>query len=310
MSGTSDGVTTNFNGTLWSQQSYFDFLTQHSISWSGYYQQDPWALFYFQDTNTPQNLVHMHELDKFYDDLDNGNLNQFSFLQPQMNTHKTPPDWQHPDASVKEGERLIKSVYEALRNSSYWEKSALFITYDEHGGFYDHVTPPQVGVPSPDGIVATDGFTFNRLGIRVPMVVVSPWVEQGTVEHRARGPHVTSQYEHCSIIATCNKIFGISDQMTNRTAWAGTFEHLFTQMESPRTDCPEKLPELEPWTLDELREQWGKPLNDHLEIQIRFYCKFNKRNMKTCGRGIRNQLEASLFIERESNYFLQNLRGM
>ena len=85
-----------------------------------------------------------------------------------MNTHRSPPDWQHPDASVQEGERLIKSVYEALRNSSYWEKSVLIITYDEHGGFYDHVTPPQEGIPSPDGVVAPDGFTFNRLGIRIP----------------------------------------------------------------------------------------------------------------------------------------------
>lgn len=85
-----------------------------------------------------------------------------------MNTHKTPPNWQHPDASVKEGERFIKAVYEAIRNSPYWEQTAFLITYDEHGGFYDHVTPPQHGIPSPDGIVASDGFQFNRLGIRIP----------------------------------------------------------------------------------------------------------------------------------------------
>lgn len=85
-----------------------------------------------------------------------------------MNTHKNPPNWQHPDASVKEGERFLKSIYESFRNSSYWEDSVLVITYDEPGGFFDHVTPPQEGIPSPDGIIAPDGFAFNRLGIRVP----------------------------------------------------------------------------------------------------------------------------------------------
>lgn len=69
MSGTSDGQVENFNGTLWSQQSYFDFLTEHDISWSGYYQEDPWALFYFEDTNTPRNSIHMHEMDQFFSDI-------------------------------------------------------------------------------------------------------------------------------------------------------------------------------------------------------------------------------------------------
>ena len=69
MSGTSDGVDTNFNGTLWSQQSYFNFLSQHNISWNGYYQIDPWALFYFEDTNTPEASLHMHEIEQFFYDL-------------------------------------------------------------------------------------------------------------------------------------------------------------------------------------------------------------------------------------------------
>jgi len=307
MSGTSDGQTDNFNGTLWSQQSYFDFLGEHSITWSGYYQKDPWALFYFEDTNTPANSVHMREMKHFFEDLQQENLQQFSFLQPQMLTHLTPPNWQHPDASVKEGERLIKSVYEAIRNSTYWEKVAFIITYDEHGGFYDHVTPPQVGIPSPDGIVASDGFTFDRLGIRVPVVLISPWVQKGFVEHRARGPKLSSEYDHTSIIATCNKIFNITDQMTDRTAWAGTFEHLFSQTDQPRKDCPMKLPDIEPWTTEDLANQWVKPLNEHMQIQIQFYCIHNNHNLETCGKSIKNQLQASLFLERESKIFLAKL---
>jgi hypothetical protein len=69
MSGTSDGVVTNFNGTLWGQQSYFDFLTQHNVTWRGYYQVDPWALWYFQDVNTPENSKNLLPLRQFYKDL-------------------------------------------------------------------------------------------------------------------------------------------------------------------------------------------------------------------------------------------------
>lgn len=95
--------------------------------------------------------------------------------------------------------------------------------------------------------------------------------------------------------------------MTARSSWAGTFEHLFTQMDSPRTDCPTKLVDLEPWTLQDLHNQWKKPLNDHLRIQINFYCIHNNRDLETCGKNISNQLEASLFIEKEVAFFLNNL---
>lgn len=56
----------------------------------------------------------------------------------------------------------MKQVYEAVRNGPLWEKTLLIITYDEHGGFYDHVAPPQTGVPSPDGIDGANGFKFDR----------------------------------------------------------------------------------------------------------------------------------------------------
>lgn len=68
MSGTSMSVITNYNGTMWSQQSYFDYLREHNRTWAGYYQKDPWALFYFEDTNKPENSQHLFELDsKFWD---------------------------------------------------------------------------------------------------------------------------------------------------------------------------------------------------------------------------------------------------
>jgi hypothetical protein len=113
MSGTSTGVITNFNGTLWEQQSYFDYLQEHNRSFSGYYQDDLWALGYFKDLHEPKNSQHIHELDrKFFSDVAEGNLSDFIWLQPRMTTvsETSVPTWQHPDASIREGERLIKQV--------------------------------------------------------------------------------------------------------------------------------------------------------------------------------------------------------
>jgi phospholipase C len=140
MSGTSMGVVTNFNGTAWSQQSYMDYLRAQGRSIAGYYQHDVWALHYFEDLRKPENNQFIKEMAHFYEDLKGGNLANFVWLQPSMTTSASGqvPTWQHPDASVMEGERLIKNVYEALRASPMWSETAFIITYDEHGGFYDH----------------------------------------------------------------------------------------------------------------------------------------------------------------------------
>ncbi|KAL6654002.1 hypothetical protein ACP70R_007467 [Stipagrostis hirtigluma subsp. patula] len=155
-----------------------------------------------------------------------------------------PGNDDHPSHDVAHGQRLVKEVYEALRSGPQWHETLLVITYDEHGGFFDHVPTPVAGVPSPDGIVsaAPVSFAFDRLGVRVPALFVSPWIEPGTVVHRPSGPEPTSQYEHSSIPATVKKIFNLREFLTRRDAWAGTFESVLTR-DTPRADCPEKLPE-------------------------------------------------------------------
>ena len=85
----------------------------------------------------PENLQRVHHLDKFFADAASGSLQQFTWLQPRMTVQPdgSLPTWQHPEASVREGERLIKQVYEALRAGPGWERTLFLITYDEHGGF-------------------------------------------------------------------------------------------------------------------------------------------------------------------------------
>ncbi|OMP05684.1 Phosphoesterase [Corchorus olitorius] len=145
---------------------------------------------------------------------------------------------------IQEGQKFVKEVYEALRASPQWNEMLLVITYDEHGGFYDHVPTPTTGVPSPDDIVGPDPyyFKFDRLGVRVPTFFISPWIEPGTVIHGPSGPYPTSEYEHSSIPATVKTIFNLKEFLTKRDAWAGTFECVLTR-KTPRTDCPVTLPE-------------------------------------------------------------------
>ena len=107
---------------------------------------------------------------------------------------------------------MIKEVYEAVRAGPKWNETLLLITYDEHGGFYDHVTPPSA--PAPDEYVATNGFAFDRLGVRIPTVAVSPWIPKGTVVHDAlpgERPTETSAFDSTSILATANIILGLED---------------------------------------------------------------------------------------------------
>jgi phospholipase C len=78
-------------------------------------------------------------------------------------------------------ERFYKDIYEALRASPQWENLLFVITFDEHGGFYDHVPTPIKNVPPPDDQPSwpSKNFSFDRLGIRVPTLLISPWIKKG-----------------------------------------------------------------------------------------------------------------------------------
>ena len=142
---------------------------------------------------------------------------------------------QHPLDDVTHGEQLIKAVYEAVRNSPIWENSLLIVTWDEHGGFYDHVVPPPA-IPPGDKIVTPGanqyGFTFAQYGPRVPAVVVSPRIPKNLIDHR--------RYDHSSVPATIEALFGLGP-LTQRDATANNVTPL-ASLTSPRTDTPTTLP--------------------------------------------------------------------
>ena len=159
-----------------------------------------------------------------------GNLPEYSFLEPNYKDDHGLACDQHPDNDVRAGDDFIGTVYNLLRASPAWNSSALLIVYDEHGGLYDHVPPPALPPESKDGNVDKDtGFKFDRLGVRVPAVLVSPWIPPGTVVNRT--------FEHAAIPATVTNFF-ITDQYqprTERERLTDTFLDLLS-LEVPRTD--------------------------------------------------------------------------
>jgi hypothetical protein len=167
---------------------------------------------------------------------------QFVFIEPRYGAHgfdvTGPGDFtcgnsMHPLDDVTRGERLVKDVYEAIRNSPHWERSMLLIVFDEHGGFYDHVPPP-AAIPPGDTMTESyieHHFQYDQLGVRVPAIIVSPLVPRGVIDH--------TQYDHTSMLASVERLFGLKP-LTKRDAAAHDFLHLFS-LGVPRTDTPAAL---------------------------------------------------------------------
>jgi phospholipase C len=174
---------------------------------------------------------------KFAGDLQATFPYNYVFIEPSyalLNDYKGSTS-QHPLDDIRLGEGLIKATYEALRNSPAWEKSVLIITWDEHGGFFDHVAPPEAVAPgdtAPRAAHNKFGFTFERYGPRVPAVVISPWIPKNIIDHRL--------YDHSSIPATVENLFGL-DPLTARDRAASSVLSLLS-LEEARDDTPTSLP--------------------------------------------------------------------
>jgi phospholipase C len=191
----------------------------------------------------------------------------YNFIEPNygnpLNTSGVVSDFsdgesQHPVGAVHRGEALIRKVYQWLRQSPIWEESALIITYDEHGGFFDHVPPPRAVPPGDSPMPGAKNkvqFKYGRYGVRVPAVVISPLIPKGVVDHTV--------YDHTSVLKTVEKRLSVPP-LTQRDKNANDLAHLFT-LEAPRNCLP--LPK-EPNVPDtahffELSERLGMELAIH-----------------------------------------------
>ena len=192
----------------------------------------------------PKLVQHISPFSQFLADCQTGNLPAYSYITPRYSDAVTAAgaelaNDQHPDHNVLAGERLIATVYNAISaNRDVWGGTILVIVYSNHGGLYDHVAPTTT--VSPDGYLASGQdeskeaappFDFKRLGVRVPAVIVSPFIEAGAVDDTV--------YDHTSLIATARKLFlgaaWADSFLTERDRQANTFDRLLTRS-SPRTD--------------------------------------------------------------------------
>ncbi len=210
-------------------QSIFGLLSQHGISWAIYgYDTPPLTRHTFTDITTEAE-THFGLFPDFQSAASKGALAAFSFLEPSWGSTGNS---QHPNYDVALGEKLIYDVYTALRNGPAWGATLLVVTYDEHGGCYDHVPPP-AGATPPDQSAGEFGFDFTRFGVRVPTVLVSPLIPAGTV---FRVPEGAMPLDHTSLLKTVERRWGLPS-LTSRDAAAMDVGGVLA-LPNPRLDDP------------------------------------------------------------------------
>ncbi|MFG2910866.1 alkaline phosphatase family protein [Kitasatospora sp. NPDC048286] len=208
--------------------SVFGLLSGHNLDWAVYgYCAQPLTRGNFPDIYAAP-ASHFGLFTDFRKAAANGALPPFTFLEPSWSSTGNS---QHPNYDVALGEQLIHDVYYALRQGPAWDKTLLIVTYDEHGGCYDHVPPP-TAVP-PDSAAGEYGYDFTRYGVRVPAILISPLIPAATV---LRVPDGTTPIDHTSILKTVQRRWNLPP-LTARDKAAPDLGAALT-LTTPRTDDP------------------------------------------------------------------------
>jgi phospholipase C len=270
---TSDGET-DIEIRLYEDPTIFELLEKNGKSWHIYHDDTPQVWAFVNVWNTPERHANWYPNDRFRQHVESGSLPHYSFIEPN---HRPPvhtldhesvlggtPDVsnsQHPENNLvansaydqhngatstdfARAETLIADVYEALRaNPKVFERTLLLITYDEHGGLYDHVPPPTDVPPPADGRKPfasllhalwhrqAKSFDFTMLGPRVPTVLVSPLVVKATVVH--------DEFDHASVPKTLRTLFAPAARaLTGRDDWARSFDGV-ASLSTAREDLPD-----------------------------------------------------------------------
>lgn len=158
------------------QTTIFDRLDDAGKEWKVFYYDvaSSWVLV---NQRSAAHLDRYATVGLFFDDAASGHLADFVFIEPKY--YGQDQNDAHPPHNIMKSEKLIADVYNAIRTSPQWEETLLVVVYDEHGGFYDHVPPPPAVAPDEH----TEEYAFDRLGVRVPAILVSPWLARGVDHH-------------------------------------------------------------------------------------------------------------------------------
>ena len=211
--------------------SVFDLLLAAGVPWKIYYNDIPFDAFFLAARQHPDRTVLM---DQFFADVAADALPPVAFINPAFFGEESD---EHPPSNVQMGQAFVAGVIDALMHSPSWAHSALFLTYDEHGGYYDHVVPPSACIPdaTPPRLGPGDfQAAFDRDGIRVPMAVVSPYAKPHYVSH--------TNHDHTSILRFIETRFDLP-ALTARDANALPPLEMFDFVNPPAFLVPPALPE-------------------------------------------------------------------
>jgi len=240
------------------QDSIFDRLADADIPWRVYFGDFPLSLLLSHQQSVSRAFQY-YDIAFFYRHARNAEKDfpAFSFIEPRY----LPPgvDDDHPPHDVMNGEQLIAKIYNAIRaNAELWNSTLLIILYDEHGGFFDHESPRPT-IPPDDH---TEEYTFDRLGPRVPAVLVSPWVPKGVF---------STLCDHTSVLRYLADKRSLQP-LGQRSAAANSIATIIGAAGGPRQETPVSVslqvaPRAMPLTKAALAE---KPLNDNQRAIISF----------------------------------------
>jgi phospholipase C len=207
-SGSSDGHINNDSYRFYHNRTIFNVLADHGIPFKIFSDTYTACLTFLQFWEHGGFRDRVHRFSAFEDACSarataaaEDKLPTYSFVEPRFiaEMFSWPSDY-HPPHNICRGETFLARVYDAVRRSPYRDKILLVITFDEHGGCYDHIPPPTGAAPPDPHPVSLDGkFKFDRFGVRVPAIVVSSYIEPGTVFRASAGE---APYDHTSILAT------------------------------------------------------------------------------------------------------------
>jgi phospholipase C len=232
-SGTSIGRVEMPNGILdanlhwYDQITLYDRLNERNKAWTIYYGDIPQSLMLVNQLE-PHNARNYKKMIQLYQDIARHPevpFPAYSFIEPSYYEPGANDD--HPTHDIAAGDRLIASVYNALRANEYlWSKSLLVVLYDEHGGFYDHVVPPATVAPDHH----QEEYAFNQLGLRVPAILVSPYTAKTVVK---------INFDHTSLLKYLIEKWSLNS-LGARAAQANSFVSAI--LPTARNDCPMTLP--------------------------------------------------------------------
>jgi hypothetical protein len=246
-----NGLSTIFNFRIYYQDTLYDRLSDAGVSWRIYHDGIPqsavlvsqWKYLYSRYSG----------MDEFFRDVKNeGRFPAYTFIEPRY--FGSNQNDEHPPSDALRGDDLVARVYNAIRgNDALWKSSLLVVLYDEHGGFYDHALPPKNAEPPDDH---QDDFDFTCYGVRVPAVLVSPWVEAKPDD---------AVYDHTSILKYAMNKWGVGDLGARAAAANPIASGLLS---APRADTPASIGR--PSAARAAGARAAGPLQPHQRALLRF----------------------------------------